>query len=112
VQLGISDRTVQGHLAHIFAKMQAASRTKRSCAPSLSAGSLRTPRASPSKTNEQSIAPILAARLTLQVLVMIILPLTIVLTAVAVGSIAIHQQAMRASLPQDAQQAPSRPSWS
>ncbi len=27
-QLGISDRTVQGHLAHIFAKMQAASRTE------------------------------------------------------------------------------------
>lgn len=43
--------------------------------------------------------------LTLQVLVVIILPLTIVLTAVAVGSIAIHQQAMRASLPQDSQQA-------
>ncbi len=28
VQLGISDRTVQGHLAHIFAKMQANSRTE------------------------------------------------------------------------------------
>lgn len=28
IQLGISDRTVQGHLAHIFAKMQAASRTE------------------------------------------------------------------------------------
>ncbi|HSJ87328.1 MAG TPA: response regulator transcription factor [Anaerolineales bacterium] len=28
VQLQISDRTVQGHLAHIFAKMQAASRTE------------------------------------------------------------------------------------
>ena len=28
MQLGISDRTVQGHLAHIFAKMQAASRTE------------------------------------------------------------------------------------
>ena len=28
VQLGISDRTVQGHLAHIFAKLQAASRTE------------------------------------------------------------------------------------
>ena len=28
IQLGISDRTVQGHLAHIFAKMQATSRTK------------------------------------------------------------------------------------
>ena len=28
VQLGISDRTVQGHLAHIFAKMQASSRTE------------------------------------------------------------------------------------
>lgn len=28
MQLGISDRTVQGHLAHIFAKMQASSRTE------------------------------------------------------------------------------------
>lgn len=28
VQLGISDRTVQGHLAHIFAKMHASSRTE------------------------------------------------------------------------------------
>ena len=28
VQLGISDRTVQGHLAHIFNKMQAGSRTE------------------------------------------------------------------------------------
>jgi DNA-binding NarL/FixJ family response regulator len=28
VQLAISDRTVQGHLAHIFAKLQAASRTE------------------------------------------------------------------------------------
>lgn len=27
-QLGISDRTVQGHLAHIFAKLQASSRTE------------------------------------------------------------------------------------
>jgi DNA-binding NarL/FixJ family response regulator len=28
LQLGISDRTVQGHLAHIFAKLQASSRTE------------------------------------------------------------------------------------
>ena len=28
VQLGISDRTVQGHLAHIFAKLQSGSRTE------------------------------------------------------------------------------------
>jgi DNA-binding NarL/FixJ family response regulator len=28
VQLGISDRTVQGHLAHIFDKIQASSRTE------------------------------------------------------------------------------------
>ncbi|GAB4473943.1 MAG: response regulator transcription factor [Anaerolineales bacterium] len=28
VQLGISDRTVQGHLAHIYAKLQAGSRTE------------------------------------------------------------------------------------
>ena len=28
MQLGISDRTVQGHLAHIFNKLQSASRTE------------------------------------------------------------------------------------
>jgi len=28
IQLGISDRTVQGHLAHVFAKLHAASRTE------------------------------------------------------------------------------------
>ena len=28
VQLSISDRTVQGHLAHIFAKLQSGSRTE------------------------------------------------------------------------------------
>jgi DNA-binding NarL/FixJ family response regulator len=28
VQLGISDRTVQGHLAHIFDKLHASSRTE------------------------------------------------------------------------------------
>lgn len=28
IQLGISDRTVQGHLAHIFSKLQSASRTE------------------------------------------------------------------------------------
>ena len=28
LQLNISDRTVQGHLAHIFAKLQATSRTE------------------------------------------------------------------------------------
>jgi DNA-binding NarL/FixJ family response regulator len=28
VQLGISDRTVQGHLAHVFNKLQANSRTE------------------------------------------------------------------------------------
>jgi DNA-binding NarL/FixJ family response regulator len=28
IQLGISDRTVQGHLAHIFSKLQAGSRTE------------------------------------------------------------------------------------
>ena len=40
--------------------------------------------------------------LTLQVLVLIILPLTVVLIAVAVGSIALHQRAMRATLPEGA----------
>jgi len=41
--------------------------------------------------------------LTPQVLLLIILPLTGILTAIAVGSIALHQQAMRASLPQQGQ---------
>src|SRR4030042_3634055 len=48
--------------------------------------------------------------LTLQVLVLIILPLTVVLIAVAVGSIALHQQAMRATLPDGEQQAALDPS--
>src|SRR5512134_2240801 len=39
MQLNISDRTVQGHLAHIFSKMQAA--RKRLCAPFPLAGFLR-----------------------------------------------------------------------
>ena len=43
--------------------------------------------------------------LTLQVLVLIILPLTVVLTVIAVGSIALHQQAMRASIPGEVQPA-------
>lgn len=43
--------------------------------------------------------------LTLQVLVLIILPLTVLLTGIAIGSIAIHQQAMRAALPHEAQEA-------
>lgn len=47
--------------------------------------------------------PFSRSGLTLQVLVLIILPLTVILTAIAVGSIALHQQAMRLSLPPDAQ---------
>jgi methyl-accepting chemotaxis protein len=42
-------------------------------------------------------------------LVLIILPLTVVLTVIAVGSIAIHQQAMRASIPEQAGQAAADP---
>ena len=48
--------------------------------------------------------PLFQRGLTLQVLVLIILPLTVLLTVIAVGSIAIHQQVMRASLPQAAEQ--------
>ena len=44
--------------------------------------------------------------LSLQLLVLIILPLTVLLMVIAVGSVAIHQQAMRASLPANVQPAP------
>ena len=47
--------------------------------------------------------------LTLQLLVFIILPLTLLLMVIAVGSIAIHQQAMRASLPESAWQTATNP---
>jgi len=47
--------------------------------------------------------------LTLQLLVLIILPLTVLLLVVAVGSVAIHQQAMRASLPESAWQTATNP---
>jgi signal transduction histidine kinase len=53
--------------------------------------------------------PLYQRGLTLQVLVLIILPLTVVLTVIAVGSIAIHQQAMRASIPEQAGQAAADP---
>jgi signal transduction histidine kinase len=48
--------------------------------------------------------------LTLQVLVLIVLPLTVVLIAIAVGSIALHQQAMRATLPEGTRQTALDPS--
>ena len=54
---------------------------------------------------KKDLRPFSQRGLTLQVLVLIILPLAIVLTVVAVGSIALHQQAMRLSLPPEAQQA-------
>lgn len=47
--------------------------------------------------------------LTLQLLVLIILPLTVLLLVVAVGSVALHQQAMRASLPESAWQTATNP---
>jgi signal transduction histidine kinase len=53
--------------------------------------------------------PLYARGLTLQVLALVILPLTVVLTAIAVGSIAIHQQVMSASLPAEAQQSAPDP---
>jgi signal transduction histidine kinase len=57
---------------------------------------------------KKDLRPFSQRGLTLQVLVLIILPLTVVLTVIAVGSIALHQQAMRASLPPGAQ-APVQP---
>lgn len=55
-------------------------------------------------------APLFSQRgLTLQVLVLIILPLTVLLMVIAVGSIAIHQQVMRASLPENAWQSATNP---
>jgi signal transduction histidine kinase len=47
--------------------------------------------------------------LTLQLLVVIILPLTVLLMVIAVGSIALHQQAMRASLPENTWQTATDP---
>jgi len=41
--------------------------------------------------------------LSLQLLVLVILPLTVLLVVIAIGSVAVHQQAMRASLPENAQ---------
>jgi signal transduction histidine kinase len=47
--------------------------------------------------------------LSLQLLVVIILPLTVLLLVIAVGSVALHQQAMRAALPQSAWQTATDP---
>jgi two-component system sensor histidine kinase UhpB len=51
---------------------------------------------------KKGVRPFSQRGLTLQLLVVIILPLTLLLIAIAIGSIAIHQQAMRASLPEAA----------
>src|SRR5574340_968130 len=59
---------------------------------------------------KKDLRPFSQRGLTLQVLVLIILPLTVMLTVVAVGSIALHQRAMRLSLPPEAQQAALDPS--
>src|SRR5574341_1513127 len=53
---------------------------------------------------KNDVRPFSQRGLTLQLLVLIILPLTVLLMVIAVGSIAIHQQVMRASLPAEAQQ--------
>jgi signal transduction histidine kinase len=47
--------------------------------------------------------------LTLQLMVWIILPLTVLMVVIAVGSIAIHQQAMRAALPPETWQTATDP---
>jgi signal transduction histidine kinase len=47
--------------------------------------------------------------LTLQVMVWIILPLTVLMLVIAVGSIALHEQAMRAALPPEAWQSATNP---
>ncbi len=46
---------------------------------------------------------------TLQLFAVIIVPLTLLLMAVAVGSVALHQQAMRAQLPEDAMKTATSP---
>jgi signal transduction histidine kinase len=56
------------------------------------------------KTNAKT-GSFLQRGLSLQLLVLIILPLTVLLVVIAIGSVALHQQAMRASLPENAQSA-------
>lgn len=53
--------------------------------------------------------PFLQRGLSLQLLVLIILPLTVLLLVVAVGSVALHQQAMRAALPEGSWQSATDP---
>ncbi len=50
-----------------------------------------------------------ARGLTLQLLLLIILPITVLLIGIAIGSIELHQQAMRASLPAAESQAATNP---
>jgi len=51
--------------------------------------------------------PLSQRGLTLQVLLLIVLPITLLLIVIAIGSIAVHQQVMRSELPGDAQLDPS-----
>lgn len=60
-------------------------------------------------TARKASRPFFQRGLTLQLLVLIILPLTVLLVVIAIGSIAIHQQAMRASLPESALQTATNP---
>ena len=91
LQLDISDRTAQGHLANIYAKLQVASRTE-AVTKALHLGLIDLP-----SSRHYAIMTRLHWRsLRVQVLLWTALPLTIFLIAISLTGIGSHQASMRA----------------